>query len=104
MTKDWPVMGQTILFRGLPSVLSGLRIDNGVSRQRGLGAPRRRGRPPHMDGAILQTFEGDRTLGHCRSSVVRIHDQRVSDDLVAKVPAEIHGRSHVDLASAKQPA
>jgi hypothetical protein len=33
-----------------------------------------------------------------------INDQRVPHDLVAKIPAEIHGRTQIDLASAEQRA
>jgi hypothetical protein len=38
------------------------------------------------------------------ASGLRINDQRVTHDLIAKMPAEIHGSSQIDPASAEQAA
>src|ERR1017187_9874060 len=38
------------------------------------------------------------------ASGLGINDERVPHDLVAKIPAEIHGRTQIDLTSAEQRA
>jgi hypothetical protein len=38
------------------------------------------------------------------ASGLGIEDERTVDYIIAKIPAEIHGRAHVNFAAPKQPA